>query len=211
MVRSRQWDAAAVMTQMATTTLRTLPPPADGILYVIGASTLKDQRGRTQPLGHMPRHSEHDPSTFGFEMVLVMASWAHCRVPIAWAPIAPPCRGHQNTLCRQMLQDFVPPSWARRVVVLADAGFAAHATMRLITDQNSGYVLAMPRTRKLTTGKHLRALVQHWPTSSDSRRASSTPESRRQEYGGFVRHATLHHLGEVTIVRSKKRRHPGPK
>jgi hypothetical protein len=136
MVRSSQWDAAAVMTQMATTTLRTLPPPADGVLYLIGDSTLKDKRGRKHPLGHTTRHSEHDPYTFGFEMVLLIASWDRFRVPIALAPIDPTCRGHQNTLFRQMLQNFVPPSWAHHVVVLADAGFAANATMRLITNQN---------------------------------------------------------------------------
>jgi Transposase DDE domain len=165
MVRSSQWDAAAIMTQIATTTLRTLPPPADGILYLIGESTLKDKRGRKHPLGHTTRHSEHDPYTFGFEMVLLIASWDRFRVPIALAPIDPKCRGHQNTLFRQMLQDFVPPSWTHHVVVIADAGFAANATRRLITNQNYGYVFAMPRTRKFTNGKHLRDLVQHLPKS----------------------------------------------
>jgi len=211
MVRSSQWDAAAVMTQMATTTLRTLPPPADGVLYLIGDSTLKDKRGRKHPLGHTTRHSEHDPYTFGFEMVLLIASWDRFRVPIALAPIDPQCRGHQNTLFRQMLQDFVPPSWVHHVVVIADAGFAANATMRLITDQNYGYVFAMPRTRKFTNGKHLRDLVQHLPKSYYDRRASSKPDGRRQDYWVFVRHAALHNLGDVTIVLSKKRRNTGPK
>jgi len=111
MVRSSQWDAAAVMTQIATTTLWMLPPPADGVLYLIGDSTLKAKRGRKHPLGRTTRHSEHDPYTFGFEMVLLITSWDRFRVPIALALIDPQCRGHQNTLFRQMLQDFVPPSW----------------------------------------------------------------------------------------------------
>jgi hypothetical protein len=123
MVRSSQWDAAAVMTQMAAATLRTLPPPADGVLYLIGDSTVKDQRGRKHPLGHTTRHSEHDPSTFGFEMVLMIASGERFRVPIALVPIDPQMKGHQNILFRQLLQDFVPPSWTRPVVVIADAGF----------------------------------------------------------------------------------------
>jgi hypothetical protein len=45
MVRSGQWDASAVITTLAATTLRTLPPPADGVLSLIGDSTLKEQRG----------------------------------------------------------------------------------------------------------------------------------------------------------------------
>ncbi len=152
-----------------------LPPSSDGVLYLIGDSTLKEKRGRKHPLGHTPRHSEHDPYTFGFEMVLLIASWA------------------------------------RQVVVIADAGFAAHATMCLIAEKKYGYVFAMPRTRKFTNGKHLRDLVQHLPKSCSYRRASSKPDGRRQDYWVFVRHATLHNLGDVTIVLSKKRRNTGPK
>lgn len=65
------------MTAMAATTLRTLPPPLDGVLDLIGDSTLKEKRGQQHPLGHTTRQSEHAPYTFGFEMVLLMASWDH--------------------------------------------------------------------------------------------------------------------------------------
>jgi Transposase DDE domain group 1 len=211
MIRSGQWDAAAVIKGMATTTLQTLPPPADGVLYLIGDSTLKAKRGRKHPLGHTTRHSEHDPYTFGFEMVLLIASWDRLRIPVALAPIDPQCRGHQNILFRQMLQAFVPPTWARQIVVVADAGFAANATMRLIAEQHYTYVFAMPRTRKFTNGKHLRDLVQHLPKSDYYRRASHTPDGRRRDYWVFLRRATLHNLGDVTIVLSKKRRNDGPK
>jgi Transposase DDE domain len=211
MVRSGHWDAPALVSAMAAATLRALPPPADGILYLIGDSTLKEKRGRKHPLGHTTRQSEHDPYTFGFEMVLLMASWGACRVPIALAPIDPQCRGHQNILFRQMLKDFVPPAWVRQIIVVADAGFAANATLRLIHEKKYAYVFAMPRTRKFTNGKHLRDLVQHLPKSWYYRRATSKPDGRRQDYWVFVRDATLHNLGDVTIVLSKKRRNAGPK
>jgi hypothetical protein len=211
MIRSGQWDAEAVVCDLATATLRVLPPPADGVLYLIGDSTLKDKRGRKHPLGHTTRHSEHDPYSFGFEMVLLLASWGHFRVPVALASIDPAIKGHQNILFRQMLKDFVPPAWVRQIVVVADAGFAANATLRLITEQHYTYVFAMPRTRKFTNGKHLRDLVQHLPKSCYSRRASHKPDGRRQDYWVFTRHATLHNLGDVTIVLSKKRRNQGPK
>jgi hypothetical protein len=61
MVRSGQWDAHAVITDVAAATLRSLPPPPDGVLYLIGDSTLKPKRGRKHPLGHFTRHGEHDP------------------------------------------------------------------------------------------------------------------------------------------------------
>jgi hypothetical protein len=165
MIRSGQWDAAAVIEGMATTTLRTLPPPADGVLYLIGDSTLKDKRGRKHPLGHTTRHSEHDPYTFGFEMVLLIARWGRFRVPVALAPIDPKIKGHQNILFRQMLKDFVPPAWVQQIIVVADAGFAANATMHLSAEKHDPYGFAMPRTRKFANGKHLRDLVQHLPKS----------------------------------------------
>jgi hypothetical protein len=211
MIRSRQWDANAVLEQMATAPLRALPPPADGILSLIEESTLQDKRGRKHPLGHTTRHSAHDPYRCGFEMVLRMARWDRLRIPIALAPIDPTCRGHQHILFRQMLRDVVPPAWVRQVVVVADAGFAANETLRLITEKHSTYVFAMPRTRKLTHGTHLRDLVQHLPKSCSSRRASHKPDGRRQDYWVFTRRATLHNLGDVTIVLSKKRRNQGPK
>jgi hypothetical protein len=211
MIRSGQWDVEAVVCDLATATLRALPPPVDGVLYLIGDSTVKEKRGRKHPLGHTTRHSEHAPYTFGFEVVLLIASWDHVRVPVALALIDPTCRGHQNILFRQMLQDFVPPSWVRHVVVIADAGFAANATLRLITDKHYGYVFAMPRTRKFTNGKHLRDLVQHLPKSYYYRRASTKLDGRRQDYWVFMRHASLHKLGDVTMVLSKKRRNTGPK
>jgi hypothetical protein len=211
MIRSGQWDAEAVLRDMATATLRALPPAADGILYLIGDSTLKDKRGRKHPLGHTTRHSEHEPYTFGFELVLLIASWGGVRVPVALALIDPAIKGHQNILFRQMLKDFVPPAWVQRVVVVADAGFAANATLRLITDQHYTYVFAMPRTRKFTNGKHLRDLVQHLPKSCYYRRASHKPGGRRRDYWVFTRRATLHNLDDVTLVLSKKRRNDGPK
>ena len=211
MIRSRQWEPHAVVCTMATGTLRALPPPDDGGLYLIGDSTLQDKRGRKHPLGHTTRHSEHDPYPFGCEMGLLIASWGRGRVPVAFALMDPTIKGPQNIRFRQMLQDFIPPSWVRQTVVVAEAGFAANATLRVIADKHYTYVFAMPRTRKFTDGKPLRDLVQHLPKSCSYRRASHKPDGRRQDYWVFTRRATLQKLGDVTIVLSKKRRNQGPK
>jgi hypothetical protein len=53
--------------------------------------------------------------------------------------------------------------------------------------------------------------VHHLPKSGYYRRASHTPDGRRRDSWVFLRRAALHHLGDVTIVVSKKRRHEGPK
>ena len=211
MLRSGHWEAETVVCDLVTATLRALPPPADGVSYLVGDSTVQEKRGRKHPWGRTTRHSEPDPSPCGFEAVLRIASWEHVRVPVALALLEPTCRGHQTMLFRQRLQDCVPPTWVRHMVVVAEAGFAANATLRLITERHYTYVFARPRTRKFTNGKHLRDLVQHLPKSCDARRASHKPDGRRRAYWGFLRRATLHHLGAVTIVLSKKRRNDGPK
>jgi hypothetical protein len=148
MVRLGQRDAQAVLTDLAAATLRSLPPPSDGVLYLIGDSTLKPKRGRKHPLGHFTRHGAHEPYMFGFELLVLIASWDRFRAPVAVGLIDPQCRGHQNILFRQMLKAFVSPAWVRQVVVVADAGFAANETLRLITAHKYAYVFAMPRTRK---------------------------------------------------------------
>ena len=99
---------------------------------------------------------------------------------------------------------------ARQIVVVADAGFAANATLRLITEKHYTYVFAMPRTRKLTNGKHLRDLVPHLPKSGSHRCAIRQPDGCRR-YWVFSRRATLHNLRDVMIVLSKKRRNDGLK
>ena len=136
MVRSGQWDAHAVSTDVAAATLRSLPPPPDGVLYLIGDSTLKPKRGRKHPVGHCTRYGEHDPYIFGFELVLLIARWDRCRVPVALGLIDPQRRGHQNILFRQMLKAFILPGWVQQVVVVVDTGFAVKATLRLMTAQH---------------------------------------------------------------------------
>lgn len=162
-------------------------------------------------MGHVTRHSAHDAYLFGFELVLLIVRWEHVRVPIGLGLIDPTIRGHQNIVLRQMLRDVVPPAWVRQIIVVADAGYAANAPRRLLTERRYAYVFAMPRTRKFTHGKHLRDVVQHLPKTCYHRRASHKPDGRRRDYWVFLRRATLHNLGDVTIVLSKKRRNDGPK
>jgi hypothetical protein len=95
--------------------------------------------------------------------------------------------------------------------VVADAGYPANLTLKLIEAREWTDVFAMPRTRKFTNGKYVRDLVHHLPKSQYRRRATYKPDGRRQDYWVFSRRAELHQLGDVTIVLSKKRRNYGPK
>ena len=211
MVRSGQWAADELFTDMADDVVRMLPPPTDRTIHLIGDTTLKRKRGHKHPLGHKTRFNGYQQFTFGFEVVLLVASWDHFRIPVAMAVIDPKVRGHQNTLFRQMLGEFRTPSWALKVIVEADAGFAATATFRAIDELGYAYVFAAARTRKFTDGKSLRDLVTYLPRSHYRRRACHSPNGRRADYWVYWRRAKLKGVGDVTILLSKRRRNDGPK
>ena len=153
------------------------------MLYLIGDPTLKEKRGQQHPLGR----------------------------PVALDVVDPKQKGHANELFRQMLKTFVPPAWARQVVVVADAGMAANETFRVLKHQHYDVVFAQARTRKFTDGKYLRDLVQHLPKCRYRRVASYKPDGRRKDYWIYSRQAALQTVGDVTLVLSKCRRNAGAK
>lgn len=211
MVRSRQWDADVLVSGMSRDVLNWLPAPADGIIHLSADKTRKNKRGRKHPLGLVTRESPHSPYHFGFEMVLLIASWNHYRIPITIAVMDPKVKGHQNILFRQMLETAHLPSWVGQVIITGDAGFAANETFKLIEKKGWTYVFAMPRSRKFTSGKYVSDLMRYLPKSCYSRRAIRKPDGRRCDYWVFQKRVTLHNLGDVTMVLSKKRRNAGPK
>lgn len=211
MVRAGWWDPQRLVAAIAADVLAGMAAPADGRLYLTGDTTLKGKRGKKHPLGYQTRLSEYSRFVFGFSAVLLVACWGRVRVPVAIALMDPKKKGQQNELFRQMLQDFVPPAWARQVIVIADAGYAAKATLRLIMQKQYDYVLALPRTWKLADGTPLRNLARHLPKHLYRRVASYKPDGRRKDYWVFLRRGALPLLGDVTIVLSKQRRNDGPK
>jgi hypothetical protein len=210
MVRSGQWDASVLVDEMSCAVLCWLPAAADGVIHLSADKTRKDKRGRKHPLGLVTRESNHSPYHFGFEMVLLIASWDRYRIPIKLAVMDPKVKGHQNILFRQMLETVALPSWVRQVIVSGDAGFAANPTLKLIEKKGWTYVFAMARNRKFTHGKYVSDLMRYLPKSAYRRRAISKPDGRRCDYWVFQKRATLYNLGDVTMVLSKKRRNAGP-
>jgi hypothetical protein len=170
------------------------------MIHLSAAKTHKDKGGRKHPLGLVTRESQHSPYHVGFAMVLLIASWDCFRIPIRLAVMDPKIKGHQNILFRQMLETIHLPSWVRRVMVLGDAWVAAHPTLKLIVKKGWTYVFAMARNRKLTNGKYVSDLMRHLPKSAYRRRATYKPDGRRCDYWVFEKRATLHHLGDVTVV-----------
>lgn len=211
MLRSGYWDERLLIREMSFEVLRDLPPPEDGILHLIPDSTLKGKRGKKHPLGRKARMNEYARFCYGFEMVLLIASWDHYRVPVAIRAIDPRRKGQQNILTRKMLREFEVPGLARQVIVEADAGFAATKTINLIERKGWGYVFAMARTRKFTDGRHLKDLVNHLPKSFYRRMKTEKPDGRRRDYWVYEKSASLKDIADVTIVLSKQRRNDGPR
>jgi hypothetical protein len=210
MLRSGLWDPDFIIREMARVLLATLPPPDDRTLYLLGDPTIKAKRGHKHPLARKTRINEYAPYVFGVEMVVVVAAWGRYRVPVSLGVVDPTRRGHTNELFRQALEAFVAPWWAERIIVCADAGMAANATLKVIAGRGWKFVFAMPRSRKFTDGKTVRDLVSHLPKARYRRVATRKPNGRRVDYWVYSRRGDLNGVGDVTIVLSKKRRNSGP-
>jgi Transposase DDE domain len=207
------WCTKTLLWWFAEQALQAFPPPEDGTLSLVGDSTLKPQRGQKHPVAQQTRLSQHHPYVFGFRIVVLMAHWGVYRIPVDFALVrrkGTPGYQPENALFREMLQGFRPPAWCQEVVVVADAAYASRANMTLIQALGYWYVFALPRTGKFTKGKSLKALVTHLPRWWYAQIRLPTTSGRRT-FWVYAKPVRLRHLGDVTVVLSKCRRHDGPK
>jgi hypothetical protein len=210
LLRAGYWEAADLLAEMARTVLATLPPPADGTLYLIADTTIRSKTGKKQPLAHHTRLNQHEPFVFGHSLLLVLAHWGRLRIPVGAVVLDPQRQGQQNIQLRRVLSRFQPPAWCRNVIVIADAGFASKANLCAIQRHGWRYMFCLPRTWKRADGTHWRDLARHLPKGRYHRVASATPDRRRRDYWVYLRRAELNLLGDVTVLLSKKRRNQGP-
>jgi len=173
-----------------------------------------EKTGKKQPLAYTTKTGKFDPYVFGHSVLLLVAQWGQFRVPLAVRVLDPQVKGQQNLLVREWLRKFVPPTWCSRVVVEADAGFAAKATLGLLAELGYFYVFALPRTWKTRDqqgGKHLRDIARHTNKRCYRRVASYKPDGRRCDYWTVREESELAALGEVTLVLSKRRFNDPPR
>jgi len=105
--------------------------------------------------------------------VLLMAAWDGYRVPVSFRLLLP--KGHadyrsENALFREMVGAFVPPRWAKLVIVGGDAAYGSKANMDMVKDRDKadtarrwGFAFAIARTWKTVEDKSLKNLVTHVP------------------------------------------------
>jgi len=208
--RAGYWEAADLLAEMARAVLATLPPPADGTLYLIADTTIRGKTGKKQPLAHHTRLNQHEPFVFGHSRLLVLAHWGRRRIPVGAVVLDPKRRGQQNIQLRHVLSGFQPSAWCRNVIVIADAGLASQANLCAIQRHGWRYMFCLPRPWKRADGTHWRDLARHLPPGRYHRVASATPDRRRRDDWVYLRRAELNLLGDVTVLLSKKRRNQGP-
>jgi DDE superfamily endonuclease len=211
-----RWPWARVLEWLVSETLAAFPPPRDGVLYLVVDSTLKGKRSKKNPLAKKGRLNEYAPYTFGLHVVILIAQWDVYRVPLAFRLVKPKgSKGYQseNALFREMLQEVILPAWCKTVVVVADAAYPSRANLQAIQARHWFFVIAFPRTWKLTNGQHLRDVVTHLPIHHYRKVCLPllVPSARRRVFWTFAKRAQLRQVGDVTVVLSRRRRNDSPK
>lgn len=216
LVACSRWPWEQVLEWLVTQTLAVFPPPRDGVLYLVVDSTLKGKRTKKNPLVKKGRFNEYAPYTFGLHTVLLIAQWDIYRVPLAFRLVQPKkSKGYrsENALFREMLEDLILPPWCKMVIVVADAAYASRANLKAIQARRWFFVIAFPRTWKLANGQYLRDIVTHLPLHyyRHARVPPLIPQARGRVFWPFAKRAQLCHVGDVTVILSRRRRNHSPK
>lgn len=216
------WSLKVLLHWFAEEAIKSLPAPDNKVVFVIADGSKKDKRGQKNPAAQKGRMNEHHAWFFGIKFVVLMVAWDNYRIPVDFQMVLP--KGHpdykkENELFRHMLSHFQPPDWAKVVMVIGDAAFAAKDNMKLIQARDKadsqrrwGFVFAIARTWNMADGKSLRNLVKHTPHSCYRQTwIPRLPDHKgRKTFWIFEKLTSLKHLGDVTVVLTKKGRNVGP-
>jgi Transposase DDE domain len=222
-LKAAYWDIHLLVAWWVAEALQTLPPPKDGTLSLVGDGSVKPKRGTQNPLTQKGRKSEHQPWFFGIRFALLIATWDVYRLPVAFRVIrrkTDPAYQTENALFREMVQRFVPPPWATRVIVEGDAAYGSQDNMKMVMQRGTddptrrwGFVFAIARTWKTVEDKAIKDLVTHLPRKYYQRtRVSRLPGAQGgKTFWVYSTRLCLRHIGDVTVVLSKRGRNLGPK
>jgi hypothetical protein len=160
--------------------------------------------------------NEYAPFPFGLHVVLLIAQWEVYRIPLAFRLVKPKERKDyqsENALLREMLKAVRLPAWCKKVVVVADAAYPSRANLQALQARGWFFVIAFPRTWKLANGQYLRDIVTHLPIHyyRQVRVPLVASRAHRRVLWAFAKPAQLAHVGDVTVVLSRRRRNESPK
>ena len=223
LLKASYWHVHLLVEWWAQEALATLPPPSDGTLYLGGDGSAKPKRGTQNPLAQKGRTSEHHPWFFGIRFALLIVNWESYRFPVAFRLIRPqrhPASQTEHARFRAMVGRFVPPPWATRVIVVGDAASGSQDNIKMVMQRDAddparrwGFVCALARTWKTVEDKALKDLVTHLPRKYSQRvRVPRLPGTKGcKTFWVYSTRLCLRHVGDVTVVLSKRGRNLGPK
>jgi hypothetical protein len=125
----------------------------------------------------------------------------------------------ENVLFREMVSEFVPPKWAKLIIVGGDAAYGSKANMDMVkaraktdTARRWGFVFAIARTWKTVEAKSIKNLVTHVPHKyyQCTRVPRSPGRKGRKTFWTYSTRLCLRHVGDVTVVLSKQGRNVSP-
>jgi hypothetical protein len=222
LLKAAYWNVHLIVSWLAQDLLTTLPPPANGMLSLFGDGSHADKRGAKNPVTQKGRTNKQHPWFFGLRFVLLMAAWDGYRFPVSFRRILPKRHADYcsaNSLFREMVGAFVPPSWAKLGIVGGEAAYGSKANIRMVQDRDKadparrwGFVFAIARTWKTVEEKTLKNLVTHVPRQYYQRTQvpRETAGKGRRTFWTYHTRVGLRHIGHVTLVLSKKGRNVGP-
>jgi hypothetical protein len=222
-LKAAYWDVHLLVEWWAQEALNTLPPPKDGRLYVVGDGSEQPKRGTQNPLAQKGRTSEHHPWFFGIRFALLIVNWDVYRLPVAFRLIRPknhPEYQTENALFREMVRAFTPPTWATTIIVEGDAAYGSQDNIKMVQQRSIddptrrwGFVFAIARTWKTVEDKAIKDLVTPLPRKYYQRirvpRLPGVPGCKT--FWVYSTRLCLRHIGDVTVVLSKRGRNLGPK
>ena len=183
------WDLQPIFTWFLSEIIKKLPIPEDKTIYVIGDGSKKEKRSKKNPYMQKGKIRTNAAWFFGIRFCVLMIAWGNYRIPVDFRILYPKKHKkyrNENKLFRDMLKQFVPPFWAKQVIVMGDTAYASVDNMTYIKD----------RSKKECYQKIF---------------VPKTSSNRKQCFWTFSKSVNLRHIGDVTIVLSKKRRNLGPK
>ena len=223
LLKSAYWSLHLLLYWFSWEAIKAFPPPENHIAYLIGDGSHKNKRGKKNPLVQKGRESKSKPFFFGIRFVLLCVCWDNIRIPVDFRLILPkthPEYRKENALFREMLKNFRPPDWAQSVIVIGDAGYGCKDNIKAVQakDKSGGgvcwfFVFAIARTWKRQDNRSIKNLVQHLPRQYYKRTwiPPLLNSGRRKTFWVYRTTLCLRHIGEVTVVLSKKGRNMGPK
>jgi len=219
------WDLHEILTWLVAEIIKILPIPDDKTLYVIVDGSKKEKRSKKNPYMQKGKIRTNAAWFFGIRFCVLMIAWSNFRIPVDFKILYPKKHRkyrNENKLFRDMLKRFKPPAWAKQIIILGDSAYASVDNMKYIKNRAKNelkknkvswwFVFAMAKTWKFADGRSLKDLARHTKRKCYEKNfISKTLSQRKLCYWTFSKCVDLRHIGNVTVVLSKKRRNLGPK